>query len=628
MICEPRAVMARTSTNPPLLMVRVPQSCSRTSLVRGEKIEAAFLIALAIHVGSLREVPVPQTSAIGLLPQKRADVLSELVRLFAAGMDPISLAQSAVEVVARVTHARGVFVYIWDERLDRLVLRAVSDDALELPATGVEMRLGEGIAGWSGLHQKPVLLNRDFQQDPRFLSFDTISEDHYRSCITVPIYDKQRLYGVFAVYSASEDAFGQDDLAISEEVGLLLASGLKHAETLRDLELQSATARFLLDLPSAAKHSRTAGIRECTIRILNLLSADACVIDYIPWLSTSSEPVSIAERTFETNSPKVWITHSRHSAEDAQRRYEVGKFDQHSASIGYGTSRGVLRCFRSQKFSKEETELLSVLATQVGVLIDTIGSVPGSPAQVMSLLISDHDDQVSEGLRTLGWKERDFIPVLAEVKRMGAEIEQLPRYLYDAVSEEFGPDALVLQSGTLVVLLIRDDTSPTGNSISERVAACAMRLEDSAGVICNIGIGTSTHRSQSARNSFTEAQSALSWARFSSARRQSMQVDFDRIRDLLDLPSIVAEFAPRVAERRSQLITIRIYDNKHGTQLLDTLSSYAEHGGSVTNTAEALFIHRNTLRQRLGRVEQLLGMELSGNVNWPEMMIAARLASQ
>lgn len=107
-----------------------------------------------------------------------------------------------------------------------------------------------------------------------------------------------------------------------------------------------------------------------------------------------------------------------------------------------------------------------------------------------------------------------------------------------------------------------------------------------------------------------------------------MQVDFDRIRDLLDLPSIVAEFAPRVAERRSQLITIRIYDNKHGTQLLDTLSSYAEHGGSVTNTAEALFIHRNTLRQRLGRVEQLLGMELSGNVNWPEMMIAARLASQ
>ena len=83
------------------------------------------------------EISVSQIPAAGMLPQKRADVLSELVRLFASGKDPINLAQSAVEVVARVTGARGVFVYLWDDRIDRLVLRAVSDTDLEIPLSGV-----------------------------------------------------------------------------------------------------------------------------------------------------------------------------------------------------------------------------------------------------------------------------------------------------------------------------------------------------------------------------------------------------------------------------------------------------------------------------------------------------------
>lgn len=221
-------------------------------------------------------------SANAPLPQKRAEVLSGLVRLFSSGKDSIGLAQSAVEIVARVTGARGVFVYLWDDKIEKLVLQAVSDVDLEIHVSDVQMRLGEGIAGWSGLHRRPVLLNRDFQSDPRFLDFSTIDEDVYRSCLTVPIYDDAHLYGVFAVYSAVEDAFGDDDLTISEEVGLLLASGLKRAETFKDLELQSATARFLLDLPSSARLSRASAIRESASCILRLLDAEACVIDYIP----------------------------------------------------------------------------------------------------------------------------------------------------------------------------------------------------------------------------------------------------------------------------------------------------------------------------------------------------------
>jgi DNA-binding PucR family transcriptional regulator len=45
--------------------------------------------------------------------------------------------------------------------------------------------------------------------------------------------------------------------------------------------------------------------------------------------------------------------------------------------------------------------------------------------------------------------------------------------------------------------------------------------------------------------------------------------------------------------------------------LLRTLGSYLDHQGSVTETAQALFLHRNAVRYRLDQVKELLGSDLS-----------------
>ncbi|MDN5853399.1 MAG: helix-turn-helix domain-containing protein, partial [Actinomycetia bacterium] len=45
--------------------------------------------------------------------------------------------------------------------------------------------------------------------------------------------------------------------------------------------------------------------------------------------------------------------------------------------------------------------------------------------------------------------------------------------------------------------------------------------------------------------------------------------------------------------------------------LLTTLATYLEVGGSVNETAERLFVHRNTVRYRLGQIESLTGKSLS-----------------
>ena len=560
--------------------------------------------------------------------QRRADVLSELMRVFTLGKEPAELVEAAVNLVARATGEMSVFVYFWDPESERLALRTMTHADKGFLANGIQMRLGEGITGWSALHRKPVMINQNFHEDPRFFGIDGVDESEFSAVLTAPIYDDEALYGVFAMYSTEPNTFGNDELAIAEEVGLLLASGLKRAQTVRELELQSATARFLIDLPPLSGVSFPAAAQECTRRILSLLDADACIIDYVGWLSMATEPIAVAERLGDPEHPKVWLSHSKHQARDVEKRYESKGFDQISASLGYGISHGVLTCFRSRKFTKEETDRLNMLATQVGVLIENIGVAPNRAAQMMSLLASDREDQMLESLRYLGWKGNGFVPVLVQVKRLGSDVETFGRFVQETVLSELGPETLLAQSGTLVVLLLQVDQSAPESSARNRVNQWLARLEQTIGMSADIGIGQSTIRSNSIRNSFIQARAALAWASFSSTRKAPQLMDFDSIRAVRDLPRLVYELSSGVQRYCEVLSPLLQYDQQHGTQLVETIETFALHGGSVVNAAEALFIHRNTLRQRLARVSGLLEEDLWQESHWPEVLLAARLLRQ
>ncbi|MFD0855894.1 PucR family transcriptional regulator, partial [Actinomadura adrarensis] len=49
------------------------------------------------------------------------------------------------------------------------------------------------------------------------------------------------------------------------------------------------------------------------------------------------------------------------------------------------------------------------------------------------------------------------------------------------------------------------------------------------------------------------------------------------------------------------------YDAQHGTKLTETLQRFLETGGSVGATSRELYLHPNTLRHRLSRIEALTG---------------------
>ncbi|MCC6606320.1 MAG: helix-turn-helix domain-containing protein [Anaerolineae bacterium] len=64
------------------------------------------------------------------------------------------------------------------------------------------------------------------------------------------------------------------------------------------------------------------------------------------------------------------------------------------------------------------------------------------------------------------------------------------------------------------------------------------------------------------------------------------------------------------------------YDDQHNSSLVKTMDAYFEHHGNISQTAESLFIHRNTLLYRLDRIQELTGHDL----NQSNMRLALHLA--
>ena len=66
-------------------------------------------------------------------------------------------------------------------------------------------------------------------------------------------------------------------------------------------------------------------------------------------------------------------------------------------------------------------------------------------------------------------------------------------------------------------------------------------------------------------------------------------------------------------------------DAKRGSQLFRTLEVYLEHQGNARKASAALFIHRNTLRQRLRRISDLIGIDVRDRATWFDLGLAVRL---
>lgn len=187
----------------------------------------------------------------------------------------------------------------------------------------------------------------------------------------------------------------------------------------------------------------------------------------------------------------------------------------------------------------------------------------------------------------------------------------------EAVLADAGIEHLAALRDGQVVAIMAWQQSP------EELLALARRLYDGIGVPATVGVGSVARTAGSLRTSMIEARHAC---RLAAARRDGLghgsYADVGSYQLLLDLHRIdvLRAFSSAVLE------PIVEYDRANGTELVPTLRRFLELDGGWQETADALHIHVNTLRNRLARIETLTGRPLRATEARVDLFLALRAA--
>lgn len=189
-------------------------------------------------------------------------------------------------------------------------------------------------------------------------------------------------------------------------------------------------------------------------------------------------------------------------------------------------------------------------------------------------------------------------------------LAELDREWMRVLSARFVQPVLMLLRMQLVIFF-EDDRKPA-RSQSEVAAimadAMAKVKEDFPTILpFSVGIGRLHYSVSEICRSFQEARQALSLGRF--RQPENGITCYEDLGVLKLLSHIRTEELDDFTQET--LEALMAYDDHNGTELLRTLEIYFQENESLTLAAEKLFIHANTLRNRLKKIESILGTELN-----------------
>jgi GAF domain-containing protein len=559
--------------------------------------------------------------------ERRAATLAELAALMSEGRDPLALAQRSVELTARATRAAGAFVYLWDRDTQRLVLQVATEGWQRAHLGRIQLRMGEGITGWSALMRQTVVIAKDHLQDPRSRPFPELRESSFKSMIAVPIVAPgEEVLGVFSVYAPIEDAFTGTDVNLATEVGSLLASGLIQAETVNQLRIQSAAARFLRDLPDQAWGSLGQCLHSMASQCAVHLDADICMIELaIDRGHPHGGPTAIvATQRFRDE-------HNVHIPDDSLDRSSLAQL---LAPLGLQRLRiplaaaapiGAVTCYRSGPFTAEDERLLEAIGTQAAAgVLSLSGTERVRPA--MSQLLSAPDQATTEQLlRRYGWQPQ---AAWATVLRIHLTPASEPRDPDDdrvrtAVLEVFAADSrnFLLLGGHGQYLALAPGADPAAR---EPVIRRLSYLGRQPGTRLTAGIGPVATAPGDTHTAIRHALVASQWAELAASDGGAI-VRYEDVAHLRLLPGAALENSADLKALLGTLGAVVRYDLDNGTDLAQTLDTLLANRGSAAKTSSQLFIHRNTLRQRIQRIEDLIGQSPEHFEDWVIAGLAARL---
>jgi uroporphyrinogen-III synthase len=152
------------------------------------------------------------------------DFLHEISSRLAAADSFHVVLGSIVDFVTTVIPCDSCFIYVMEQ--EKLVLRASKNPHADL-VDHLGMSLGQGIAGWVAEHREPVAIASGASNDPRFVMFRNLPEDHFEAILCTPILCASKVVGVINLQHQMSYQHTANEIRLLSMLGFLVGAEIE-----------------------------------------------------------------------------------------------------------------------------------------------------------------------------------------------------------------------------------------------------------------------------------------------------------------------------------------------------------------------------------------------------------------
>jgi GAF domain-containing protein len=557
--------------------------------------------------------------------RRENETLYAVIKTVSSSLDLDRVLGGIVEIATDATGCHACFIYFLEG--ERLVLRAASP---HYSAFVGELALGveEGLAGWVARTKTPEFIRENAMADPRMKFVPELEEERFQSIVAVPILTKAGdVIGVAVLHTEAPREFDRDVLNFLLHTASLVAGAIENAQLYEDTRrrVQALTTLAGLSQALAAVTLREDLYDAVTRGARELLRADACQIYRLDveadeLLLARSDPVGTPAPSPRPGGAALVLDLMRRAGNGRGAPRQVARalwpdLDDHALLVAPLIARdeqlGVLCCLaQNRRFSAEDAELLGAVADQTAVGLKKAELIERLTAEN---IVKDMFDALAAGAVEAASAKAAEARCDLGVPHVFLHIERAP------CADDGGP-AWPELSARLEARLRRLCPRAFFDSRHDRLRALAPLAGDGAPdelrEACEplaveervvVGLSDVDRGGMSARRRMREAADAARIGR--SLVVDGGAVCYQQLGAYRYLVHLEREQAPRDRYRES-VEALADYDRRRGASLVETLEQYLADRGSVAASARALYVHPNTVRQRLERIERVAGLDL------------------
>jgi GAF domain-containing protein len=577
-----------------------------------------------VTVQSVQE-PDPQSSLRSA--QRETETLYAVIRTVSSSLDLDQVLSGIVEIATEATGCHACFIYFLEG--DRLVLRAASPRYA--PFVGrLALGVDEGLAGWVARTKIPEFIQENALADPRTKYVPELEEERFQSLVAVPLLAKSGdVIGVAALHTTAPREFDHEVLNFLMQTASLVAGAIENAQLYEETRrrVQALTTLNQLSQRLAAVSVREDLLETVTRGTRKLLGAATCQIYRLDGqadqlvLARADPEHAPAPSSRPGGTGLVLDLMRRANGHGRGGRGRVARtlwpeVDDDAllvAPLVAGDEQlGIICCLaHDSQFAEEDAELLGAVANQTAVGLKKTELIERLTAEnlvrdMFEALASGSVEAATAKANDAGCDLRQpHLIVHAERAHdpaggpfwsdLGSRLDEELRRLGARSFLDSRPDRL----RALVQLPVGWD-----EAVQKLRAACEP-LGREAGLV--VGLSELGQGASGARRRIREAADAARIGR--SLVAEGGAISYEQLGAYRYLVHLELDEAPR--DRYSQSVEKLIeYDRRGNACLVDTLERYLADRGRIAATARALFVHPNTVRQRLDRIERVAGLDL------------------